>query len=387
VTENAVGVRYIPLATRDHARMGTRERVLETAQKYPDRLRVELDALVTRVVLDDRNRATGVEYLKGEGLYRAHGRPATTRGELRQAPAAREVILCGGAFNTPQILQLSGIGPRAVLKPLGIPVRVELPGVGKNLQDRYEVGVVHRMNFERWNVLEGVTFSRNDQAYRAWAQRREGLYTSNGAVLATILKSRPARPLPDLFCFALLGLFGGYFPGYSSLAVTKPNYLTWAILKAHTENRAGEVVLRSSDPRDTPLINFHYFEEGSDAAGEDLDSVVAGIRFVRRLTAKLRADGLIAEEEQPGDALQSDDELKGCVRNAAWGHHASCTCPIGPRDGGGVLTSDFRVHGTEGLRVVDASAFPRIPGFFIASAIYMIAEKAADVILSKRDKG
>jgi choline dehydrogenase len=387
VTENAVGVRYIPLATRDHARMGTRERVLETAQKYPDRLRVELDALVTRVVLDDRNRATGVEYLKGEGLYRAHGRPATTRGELRQAPAAREVILCGGAFNTPQILQLSGIGPRAVLKPLGIPVRVELPGVGKNLQDRYEVGVVHRMNFERWNVLEGVTFSRNDQAYRAWAQRREGLYTSNGAVLATILKSRPARPLPDLFCFALLGLFGGYFPGYSSLAVTKPNYLTWAILKAHTENRAGEVVLRSSDPRDTPLINFHYFEEGSDAAGEDLDSVVAGIRFVRRLTAKLRADGLIAEEEQPGDALQSDDELKGYVRNTAWGHHASCTCPIGPRDGGGVLTSDFRVHGTEGLRVVDASAFPRIPGFFIASAIYMIAEKAADVILSKRDKG
>ena len=97
------------------------------------------------------------------------------------------------------------------------------------------------------------------------------------------------RPLPDLFCFALVGLFGGYFPGYSSLAVTKPNYLTWAILKAHTENRAGEVVLRSADPRDTPLINFHYFEEGSDKAGEDLNSVVAGIRFVRKLTAKAQS--------------------------------------------------------------------------------------------------
>ena len=121
--------------------------------------------------------------------------------------------------------------------------------------------------------------------------RREGLYTSNGAVLAAILKSRAERPLPDLFCFALVGLFGGYFPGYSSLAVTKPNYLTWAILKAHTENRAGEVVLRSADPRDTPLINFHYFEEGSDKAGEDLNSVVAGIRFVRKLTAKLKAEG------------------------------------------------------------------------------------------------
>jgi len=238
------------------------------------------------------------------------------------------------------------------------------------------------VNFERWNILEGVTFNRDDAAYREWAEKREGLYTSNGAVLAAILKSRPERPLPDLFCFALVGLFGGYFPGYSAPAVTKPNYLTWAILKAHTQNRAGEVVLRSADPRDTPLINFHYFEEGSDAAGEDLDSVVAGIRFVRRLTAQLKAEGLIAEEEEPGDAHQSDEELKDYVRTRAWGHHASCTCPIGPREDGGVLSSNFRVHGTEGLRVVDASVFPRIPGFFIVSAVYMVAEKAADVILS-----
>jgi choline dehydrogenase-like flavoprotein len=381
VTENAVGVRYTPLATRGHARMGARERVLETAQKYPDRLRIELDALATRVLLDENHRATGVEYLKGERLYRAHGQPATQDGELRQAQATREVILCGGAFNTPQLLMLSGIGPRNVLEPFGIPVKVELPGVGKNLQDRYEVGVVNRMNFERWNILEGVTFSHGDPAYHAWAERREGLYTSNGAVLAAILKSRAERPLPDLFCFALVGLFGGYFPGYSSLAVTKPNYLTWAILKAHTENCAGEVMLRSADPRDTPLINFHYFEEGSDTAGEDLDSVVAGIRFVRKLTAKLKAEGAIAEEEQPGDTRQSDDDLRDYVRTAAWGHHASCTCPIGPRDSGGVVGGDFRVHGTEGLRVVDASVFPRIPGFFIVSAVYMVAEKAADVIL------
>ncbi len=382
VTHNAVGVRYTPLATRNHARMGTRERVLETAQKYPDRLTVELDALVTRVLFDEHNRATGVEYLKGARLYRAHGQPATGAGELHQAQATREVILSGGAFNTPQLLMLSGIGPRAVLEPLGIPVRVELPGVGKNLQDRYEVGVIHRMSFDHWNILEGVTFSRNDAAYREWADKREGLYTSNGAVLAAILKSQPERPLPDLFCFALVGLFGGYFPGYSSPAVTKPNYLTWAILKAHTENRAGAVVLRSADPRDTPLINFHYFDEGNDAAGEDLDSVVAGIRFVRKLSAQLKTEGLIAEEEEPGDARQSDEELKDYVRTTAWGHHASCSCPIGPREGGGVVGSDFRVHGTEGLRVVDASVFPRIPGFFIVSAVYMVAEKAADVILS-----
>jgi choline dehydrogenase-like flavoprotein len=103
---------------------------------------------------------------------------------------------------------------------------------------------------------------------------------------------------------------------------------------------------------------------------------------VRKLTAKLKAEGAIAEEEQPGDARQSDAELRDYVRTTAWGHHASCTCPIGPRDSGGVVDGDFRVHGTQRLRIVDASVFPRIPGFFIVSAVYMVAEKAADVILA-----
>src|SRR5260370_24308452 len=127
--------------------MGAREGALETAQKYPDRLRVELDALVTRVLLDENNRATGVEYLQGARLYRAHGQPATTEGELRQAQATREVILCGGAVNTPQLLMLSGIRRRDILEPLGIPLKIELPGAGKNLHDRSDVGVVTRMNF------------------------------------------------------------------------------------------------------------------------------------------------------------------------------------------------------------------------------------------------
>jgi choline dehydrogenase len=111
---------------------------------------------------------------------------------------------------------------------------------------------------------------------------------------------------------------------------------------------------------------------------------VDGIRFVRRLTAKLKMPGLIAEEELPGPHLKTDDQLREFVRSHAWGHHASCTCAIGPPEQNGVLGSDFRVHGVRGLRVVDASVFPRIPGFFIVSAIYMIGEKAAEVILSSR---
>ena len=124
-------------------------------RNIPTGCRIELDALATRVLLDDDNRAIGVEYLKGPRLYRAHGQPGdrARRADAGARPA-REVILCGGAFNTPQLLMLSGIGPRDVLEPLGIPVRIELPGVGKNLQDRYEVGVVNRMNFARWEMLE-----------------------------------------------------------------------------------------------------------------------------------------------------------------------------------------------------------------------------------------
>ena len=142
------------------------------------------------------------------------------------------------------------------------------------------------------------------------------------------------------------------------------------------------MTLRSADPRDPPRVDFRYFEEGSDSSGADIDAVVDGIKFVRDMTADLKKEGTIVSEDLPGERLQSDEELREFVRNNAWGHHASCTCPIGARLDGGVLTSDFRVHGTQGLRVVDASVFPRIPGFFIVSAVYMIGEKAADAILA-----
>jgi choline dehydrogenase len=387
VQDNATGICYTPLTTRGHQRMGSRERVLETARKYPDRLKIVLNALATRVLFDDNGRAVGVEYLQGERLYRAAATPNPEGGERREVRASREVILAGGVFNTPQLLMLSGIGPREALERHGIKVRVDLPGVGHNMQDRYEVGVVNRMSFDHWEALSGARFAKGDPQYEEWARSRSGLYTTNGAVLAAIKRSAAERPLPDLFCFAMLGLFKGYFPNYSRLFAEHLNYLTWAIVKAHTLNRAGEVTLRSADPRDVPEINFHYFEEGSDKTGEDLDSVVDGIKFVRTMTAQLKKNKLIAEEELPGESVQSDDDLRDFVRDHAWGHHASCTCPIGTRETGGVLSSDFRVHGTDALRVVDASVFPRIPGFFIASAVYMIGEKAADVILATARRG
>ena len=128
-----------------------------------------------------------------------------------------------------------------------------------------------------------------------------------------------------------------------------------------------------------PNINFRYFEEGNDKAGEDLDSVVSGVETVRRIAKKTK--DLFRREVVPGDHVKSKEKIKDFIRNKAWGHHASCTCKIGSSDDGmAVLDGDFRVHGTKSLRVVDASVFPRIPGFFIVTSVYMIGEKAADVI-------
>lgn len=380
VQGNTEGIRLAPLATRDHARNGTRELLDRTAREHAENLEVRTHCLVTRVLLDGDDNATGVEYLEGKGLYAAApGYDAGVEGRRCRVFATREVILAAGAFNTPQLLMLSGIGPRDELEKHGIPVKLELPGVGSNLQDRYEVGVVSRMK-DDWKVLENAEFKVGDPLYQEWEERGSGLYASNGALLALVKRSDPARPLPDLFIFAVLGLFRGYHPGYSGIFARNHNYLTWLVLKAHTGNQGGRVRLRSADPRDVPDINFHYFDEGTDTRDEDLESVVDGIRFVRTLLEPIRE--FVETEEVPGRAIQSHGQLRDFVKDNAWGHHASCSCPIGADDDPmAVLDGDFRVRGVDNLRVVDASVFPRIPGFFIVTSIYMVGEKAADVIL------
>ena len=377
VERDEVGARYVPITTDRHQRTGTRERLLDVQTRHPGRLRIVLDALVTRVVLDDRCRAVGVEYRQGPRLYAADPRASGAEAPTVTVTPRREVILAGGAFNTPQLLMLSGIGDPAALARHGIQTRVNLPGVGRNLQDRYEVGVVYRMR-QPWDMLRGATFTSGDPQYREWSASRRGVYSTNGTLLSVVQRSSRERPLPDLFCYAVLADFRGYEPKYSDRIRARHDALTWVVLKGRTNNRGGCVTLASADPRRRPAINFHYFGEGTDATGADLDSVVEGVRLVRRLSRGM--EDLIEAEEWPGPGRASDAELREFVRDQAWGHHASCTCPIGRREHGGVLDSSFRVHGTEGLRVVDASVFPRIPGLFIVSAIYMAAEKAADVI-------
>lgn len=384
------GMRFVPLNTHKGARIGARERVLAAREAYPENLTVRLNALVTRVLFDEQKRAVGVEYQEGRSLYRADPRHGASDEIHREVRATREVILAGGAFNTPQILQLSGIGPRELLEKHGIDVKVDLPGVGANLQDRYEVSLVQRMK-EPFSMLANSTMrppapgEPHDPHFDEWlADPHRGVYTTNGAALSLTKRSADWKPVPDLFLFALVTDFRGYYPGYSKRVQESKEHLTWAVLKGHTANTRGRVKIRSKDPRDTPDVNFHYFDEGTDRRDSDLDAVVEGFKIVRDISQSYPS--LVAEEVHPGPQVQTDEEIRELVRNEAWGHHASCTCKIGRSDDPmAVLDGEFRVRGTQGLRVVDASVFPRIPGLFIVSAVYMIAEKASEVIL--RDAG
>jgi choline dehydrogenase len=379
------GVGMVPLATNKGSRNGTRERLLDTVKSSKGNLSIRTGALASRIVFEG-TRAVGVEYLSGSKLYRAsrHSDGAATPVKAI-VYARREVILSGGAFNSPQLLMLSGIGDANELRGFGISPVVHLPAVGKNMQDRYEVGIISEMA-RPFSILKGLTWapptseSAADSGFLEWQQGR-GIYTTNGACIAITKRSVPTKVDPDLFVFGLPSYFKGYFPGYSGALKHYSDMFTWAILKAHTNNTAGEVKLRSADPRDTPSIHFHYFAEGNDTSGADLNAVVQGVKFAREMNQEIRKTVGITEV-WPGPNISSDAEIADFIQREAWGHHASCTNPIGVSgDPKAVLDSRFRVQGTTGLRVVDASVFPRIPGYFIVSAVYMIAEKASDVIL------
>lgn len=359
----ASGTKFPPLSTRRHARTGARERLLEVRKAHPERLTLQLHAQVLRVEVTD-GRATAV-------IYRQDG-------ALRRAEARHEIVLSGGVFASPQLLMLSGIGDPDHLAEIGIEVVEPLPGVGRNLQDRYEVAVISRMK-QPWKALKDVTFARGDRNFWLWDKLRIGNYTSNGVLFAAQLRSRAELTQPDLVCFALLADFRGYYPGYSD-RIPKRDYLTWAVLKAYSGNSAGTVRLRSSDPEEQPHIHFAYFDEGSDGWDQDLDAVVTAIRFVRRIADSM--DDGIAAEEEPGRHRSTDEALRQYALDNAWGHHACGTCAMRPRAGTGVVDSSFRVYGIGGLRVADASVFPHIPGYFLVSSVYMIAEKAADTILA-----
>lgn len=387
----------IPISTNNGARTGSREFVVSVrdaknkdgSKKYP--LDVRLNCHVTKVVFDTSvspPRATGVEFLDGAHLYRASPLSRSARpGVPGSAAASREVIIAGGAYNSPQILKLSGVGPADELEQFNIPVIADLPGVGTNLQDHYESAVSAKVPKD-WPALKGCTFQANgthDPCLDKWENPvlgDRGTYASAGLSVTMLYKSSvSADDSFDTFVFGGPVNFVGYSPGYSYHATAEHDNWVWAILKAHPRNQAGRVSLRSADPLDMPEIVYNYFDTGSGEYKKDLQAMYEAVELARRA---LRRQPVRTNEVLPGAEFNTQEEVEQYIKDGSWGHHASSTCPIGPDgDPMAVLDSKFRVRKVQGLRVVDASVYPRIPGTFTAVSTYMVAEKAADDILSE----
>ncbi|EKG12065.1 Glucose-methanol-choline oxidoreductase [Macrophomina phaseolina MS6] len=393
--DQAEGLYQVPLAIKNYARNGPRDFVLQVARsgKYPLDIRTNCFATKVRFANDSATgqpRAVGVDFLDGKALYRADPRAGSERGIPGSVNATREVIVAGGVFNTPQLLKLSGIGPADELASFDIPVVADLPGVGTNLQDRYEVPSTIRFD-GNFTVIEDCTYGQpGDPCLERYLNSAafKGVYGSSGLALSAVMKSSTAAASDpvDLINLGVPANFKGYFRGYSDYGVADSRHWSWLTLKGHTRNRAGTVKLRSADPLDTPAISFRYFDEGDTANGEDeadLQAVYEGVQFSRKIFESMSPTIGDWENVRPP---QPDDEaaVKQFIKDEAWGHHASCSAPIGADDDPmAVLDGDFRVRGVSGLRVVDASAMPRIQGFFIASSVYMFSEKAADVIIKE----
>lgn len=354
------------------------------SQKYP--LTISTSSLVTKLIFDiaepknnttTKPRAIGVEYLQGSALYKADRRfDGTQKGVPMTAYASREVIVAGGVFNTPQILKLSGIGPREELESFNITVVVDLPAVGTNLQDNYEVGVEATASTDFGNIVANCTFlAPGDICLREWDQNATGPYTAGGAPLSILTRSSVSENNDtDLLWFGGgASIFRGYFPGFSRLVVPLSTFW-WSIVKMQSQNRAGTVKLRSADPQDVPEINFNFFSQGGE---HDIEALIEAVMLARKIfnvTSGPLAPFNVTEPHL-SDVGQN-------IKDEAWGHHASCSCPIGPvGDAKACVDSEFRVQGVENLRIVDGSVFPRVPGGFPVLPTFLLSEKATHLIL------
>ncbi len=415
-------VSLLSIGTENGRRSGLREHLLSVQADHGPQLVIETGTHVTRLLFapGEPPRAIGVELLRGAHLYRAS--PSSPQARVPEDSerffARREVVVCGGAFNTPQLLMLSGIGDRAELCRHGITglhgrhgdvvaPTVHLPGVGMHLQDRYEVSIVSEASAE-FSTLADATFqpgAPGDKVLAQWKHDGSGLYATNGGALALMMSSsgnQAVRRDPDLFIFGVPAAFRGYYWNWSRelLMPTKGagteqrNLWTWVILKAYTDNDRGRVRLRSGDPLEPPQVDFGSFPDTPDMP-RDLDALAEAVVRMREINAAVPE---LVREVQPGPAVPAGRSalLDRWIRDEAWGHHACGTCRMGAApwtadpaelpagDAQSVLSSDFRVHGVQGLRVVDTSVFPRIPGYFIATPTFMIGEKAADLLLGDR---
>jgi choline dehydrogenase len=347
------GVGYHQTTTRNGKRCSTAVGYLHPIRSRPN-LRVVTGALAEKVLFDGK-RAVGV-------AFREHGQPRTVR-------AAREVILCGGAVNSPQLLLLSGVGPEDELAQFGIPVVHNLRGVGKALQDHYSAPIKLKCRFP---ITVNDVMQSNVKKLKVGLQYylfRTGPLTLAAGPAAVFVRTRPELATPDVkISVATLSsdkLQDGLHP-WSGFGLT--------VYQLRPESR-GAITLKSANPADPPAMFANYL-----ATETDRRAITDGLRIGRRILATSHMQHFITEEYQPGPSITSDEQLLDHARNrGSTVFHPTSTCKMGI-DPMAVVDPELRVHGLEGLRVADASIMPAVVSGNTNAATIMIGEKAADMV-------
>ncbi|HEY2131420.1 MAG TPA: choline dehydrogenase [Acetobacteraceae bacterium] len=347
------GVGYYQVTARRGRRCSAAVAFLRPAMKRPN-LRVITRALAERVLFAGR-RAVGVRFLKGN-----------TRCTAR---ATREVILAGGAINSPQLLMLSGIGPARHLQDMGIEAVHELPGVGANLQDHFQTRFVYKCKFPV--TVNDIMMSRLKMARMGlqYLMFRNGPLTVSAGQVGIFAKTRPDLPSPDIQFH-----FIGFSSDRPAQGLHKFSGFMQSVCQLRPESR-GEILLKSADPTAAPAIHPNYL-----AAEQDRQTIVAGQKLARRIASQPAISHYIASEYLPGPATATDEQLLDHARQAGGSiFHPSGTCKMGP-DPMAVVDDQLRVHGLTGLRVADASIMPTVVSGNTNAACIMIGEKCADLV-------
>ena len=348
------GVGYFQTTSRKGLRCSTAVGYLRPARKRPN-LTVVTAALTTRILFDG-TRAIGIAFTRG--------------GEPMVARAAGEVILSAGAINSPQVLQLSGVGPGGLLRGLGIDIVREVPGVGANLQDHFQTRMVFRCS--RKITLNDVVANplRKVGIGLQYALRRKGPLTISAGYVGAFLRTDPRLATPDVqvhfltFSTDKMGTALHDFPGFSA-----------SICQLRPESR-GSVAIKTAGPGDAPAIRVNYLSTELDRT-----TMVAGLRLLRKISQAPAMAPYVEAELEPGPACQSDaDWLAFCRARGSTIYHPTCTCRMGD-DATAVVDARLRVRGLDRLRVVDGSIMPNVVSGNTNAAIVMIAEKGAEMIL------
>jgi choline dehydrogenase len=350
------GAGYFQLTARNGRRWSTAVGYLKDARRRPN-LAVVPNALATRVLFSGR-RAIGVEYRQGETTHTAH--------------ANAEVIVSGGAFNSPQLLQLSGLGPAKILRELGIGVVADMPGVGADLQDHLQIRMLYRCT-EPITMNDVINHWRHRYAAGLrYLLSRKGLLTIGAGYAGAFLRTRPDLATPDvqfhflIFSADAAGATLHPFPGFMA-----------SVCQLRPDSR-GFVRIKSSDPSVPPAIQPRYL-----SARTDCDCVTDGMKLLRRVMNQPVMRKYIAEERAPGPNCASDADLLAFARETGTTvYHPTSTCRMGS-DPNAVVDQRLRVRGFERLRVIDASIMPTVVSGNTNAAAVMIGEKGADLVLAE----